>query len=131
MINIKARVKGEPDTAPFTHTFYYVDKSDEELFYNSVKMIKEKLDKNLKINISESLIIYCAYVISELRARKTISVIERNAQKILPPHKVMIGVPESLRKITFEAEIDKLPKRRITLKEPIATSNYILATKNC
>jgi hypothetical protein len=43
----------------------------------------------------------------------------------------MIGVPESLRKITFETRIDKLPKRRITLKEPIATSNYILAAKNC
>ena len=94
-------------------------------------MIQEKLDKNLRININESLIIYCAYAISELRARKPITVIERNAQKILPPEKVMIGVPESLRKITFETRIDKLPKRRITLKEPIATSNYILASKNC
>jgi urease gamma subunit len=132
MINITATVKGEPDTAPFTRTFLYADKSDEQVFYNSVEMIKKKLlDKNLKININESLIIYCAYIVSELRARKTISVIERNAQKILPPHKVMIGVPESLRKITFEAKIDKLPKRRIALKEPITTSNYIMAAKNC
>lgn len=131
MIYIKTTVKGEPDTAPFMHTFLYVDKSDEQLFYNSVEKIKEKLDKNLKINISESLIIYCAYVVSELRSRKTISVIERNAQKILTPHKVMIGVPESLRKITFEAKIDKLPKRRLILKAPITTSNYILAAKNC
>jgi hypothetical protein len=60
MINIKVTVKGEPDTAPFTHTFFYADKSDEQLFYNLAKMIKEKLDKNLKINISESLVIYCA-----------------------------------------------------------------------
>ena len=131
MINIKAAVKGEPDTAPFTCTFLYVSKSDEQVFYNSVEMIQEKLDKNLRININESLIIYCAYAISELRARKPVTVIERNAQKILPPEKVMIGVPESLRKITFETRIDKLPKRRITLKEPIATSNYILASKNC
>jgi urease gamma subunit len=129
MINIKATVKGEPDTAPFTRSFLYADKSDEQLFYSSVENIKEKLDKNMKINISESLLIYCAYVVSELRTRKTISVIERNAQKILTPHKVMIGVPESLRKITFEAKIDKLPKRRLTLKEPITTSNYILAAK--
>jgi urease gamma subunit len=130
MIKIKTTVKGEPDTNPFTHTFLYADKSDEQLFYNSVERIKEKLDKNLKINISESLIIYCAYVVSELHAHKTTRVIERNAQKILTPHKVMIGVPESLRKITFEAKIDKLPKRRLTLKEPITTSNYILAAKN-
>jgi urease gamma subunit len=131
MIDIKVTVKGEPDTAPFRHTFFYADESDEKLFYNSVNMIKEKLDKNLKININESLVIYCAYVVGKLRVNETISVIERNAHKILPPDKVMIGVPESLRKITFEAKIDKLPKRRVILKEPITISNYILAGKNC
>jgi urease gamma subunit len=132
MIHIKLTVKGEPDTTPFRHTFFYADESDEKLFYNSVNMIKEKLDKNLKININESLVIYCAYVIGKLRANETISVIERNAQKILPPDKVMIGVPESLRKIVFEVKIDKLPKRRVILKEPIIIrSNYILAAKNC
>jgi urease gamma subunit len=126
MIHIKLTVKGEPDTTPFRHTFFYADESDEKLFYNSVNMIKEKLDKNLKININESLVIYCAYVI------ETISIIERNAQKILSPEKVMIGVPESLRKIVFEVKIDKLPKRRLILREPITIrSNYILAAKNC
>jgi urease gamma subunit len=131
MIYVKVTVKGEPDTAPIRHIFFYADESDEELFYNSVNMINEKLDKNLKININESLVVYCAYVIDKLRANKTISVIERNAQKILPPEKVMIGVPESLRKIVFEVKIDKLPKRRVILKEPITISNYILAAKNC
>jgi urease gamma subunit len=131
MINIKATVKGEPDTTPFTFTFLYANKSDEQVFHNSVEMIQEKLDKNLRININESLIIYCAYAISELRAGKPVTGIEINAQKILSPDKVMIGVPESLRKITFEAKIDKLPKRQITFHEPITTSNYILAAKNC
>jgi urease gamma subunit len=131
MIYIKVTVKGEPDTAPFRHTFFYADESDEKLFYNSVNMIKEKLDKNLKININESLVIYCAYVIGELCADEAIKVIERNAQKILSPDNVMIGVPESLRKIAFEVKIDKLPKRRVILKEPITISNYILAAKNC
>ncbi|MDQ3948582.1 MAG: hypothetical protein M3218_05595, partial [Thermoproteota archaeon] len=68
MIHIKLTVKGEQDTAPFRHTFFHADESDEKLFYNSVNMIKEKLDKNLKININESLVIYCAYVIDNLRA---------------------------------------------------------------
>jgi urease gamma subunit len=131
MIYIKVTVKGEPDTAPFRHTFFYADESDEKLFYNSVNMIKEKLDKNLKININESLVIYCAYVIGKLRANEAINLIERNAQKILSPDNVMIGVPESLRKIAFEVKIDKLPKRRVILKEPITISNYILAAKNC
>ena len=131
MIHVKATVKGEPDTAPFRHTFFYADKSDEELFYNSVNIVKEKLDKNLKININESLVIYCAYVIGKLRTNEAINIIQRNAQKILAPDKVMIGVPESLRKIVFEVKIDKLPKRRVILKEPITTSNYILAAESC
>jgi len=129
MIDIKATVKGESDTAPFTRILLYADKSDEQVFYNKVEVIKEKLDKNLRININESLIIYCAYIVSELRAHRTISIIEKNAQKILPPRKVMIGVPESMRKITLEAKVDKLPKRCITLEEPITTSNYILAAE--
>src|ERR671914_16314 len=129
MIHIKLTVKGEQDTAPFRYTFFYADQSDEKLFYNSVNMIKEKLDKNLKINIDESLVIYCAYVVGKLRVNETISLIERDAQKILPPDKVMIGVPESLRKIVFEVKIDKLPKRCVILKEPITISNYILAAK--
>jgi urease gamma subunit len=131
MINIKATVKGEPDTGPFTHIFLYTNKSDEQIFCNSVEMIKDKLNKNLRININESLVLYCAYVIVGLRSRKTATLIEENAQKILSPDKVMIGVPESLRKITFEAKIDRLSKRQITLKEPITTSNYILTAKNC
>jgi urease gamma subunit len=131
MINIKATVKGEPDTGPFTHIFLYTNKSDEQIFCNSVEMIKDKLNKNLRININESLVIYCAYVIGGLRSRKTATLIEENAQKILSPDKVMIGVPESLRKITFEAKIDRLSKRQITFKEPITTSNYILTAKNC
>jgi urease gamma subunit len=130
MIHIKATVKGEPDTAPFTRTFLYADKSDEQVFYKSWEMIKEKLDKKLRINVNESLIIYCAYVVSELRAHKPIRAIEKNAQKILPASNVMIGVPETLTKITFEAKIDELPKMWITLKEPIPTSNYILAPRN-
>ena len=130
MIRITAVVKGEPDAAPFTQTFFYADKSDERVFFNSVSMIKEKLDKNFRINVNESLTIYCAYIVNELRNRKPARAIEKNAQKILPVEKVMIGVPETLRQVTFEAKIDKLPNERIILKEPIPTSNYVLAAKS-
>ncbi len=65
MIHISATVKGEPDTDPFTQTFIYVDKSDEQIFYDSVGMINEKLDKNLKINLNESIMIYCEYIVKK------------------------------------------------------------------
>ena len=129
MIHISATVKGEPDTDPFTQTFIYVDKSDEQIFYDSVGMINDKLDKNLKINLNESIMIYCEYIVKKVRDRKAVRVIEKSAQKILRADKVMIGVPETLRRIIFEVRIDKLPKRHIILKEPIPTSDYILAAR--
>jgi urease gamma subunit len=128
MIIIKAKIKGEPDTPPFIRVFEYKDNSDDLIFYNTVEMIKGKLAQNLKINTNESLIIYCAYVVSELRAHKSINSIEKNASKILSADKVMIGVPETLRKITFEVTVDKIPKKQITFDEPMPTSSYILST---
>jgi urease subunit gamma len=95
-----------------------------------VERIKEKLARNLKINTNESLLFYCAYVVSELRDHKSIDSIEKNASRILSTDKVMIGVPETLRKITFEAIVDNMPKKQIiTFDEPMPTSSYILTTK--
>jgi urease subunit gamma len=119
MIHVKAVVKGEPDTLPFTMVFQYTDVSDELVFYNSVKIIREKLAKNLKINTNESLVLYCAYVVSAVRSHQSVSKIESNGSKILSDKKVMIGVPETLSKITFEATIDNFSKKQISFDNPI------------
>jgi urease gamma subunit len=129
VINIKVEIKGEPDVPPFIRVFEYRDKSDDLIFYGTVDMIKEKLSRNLKINTNESLIIYCAYVVNELRAHKSIDSIEKNGSKILSNDKVMIGVPETLRKLTFEAIVDNMPTKQITFDEPMRTSSYVLTTK--
>ena len=99
------------------------------MLFRSVERIKEKLLRNLKINTNESLLFYCAYVVSELRAHKSIDSIEKNASRILSTDKVMIGVPETLKKVTFEAIVDNMPKKQITFDEPMPTSSNILTTK--
>jgi urease gamma subunit len=129
MINIKAEIKGEPDAPPLIRVFEYKDKSDDLIFYSTAEIIKQKLTRNLKINVNESLIMYCAYIVNELRTHKSITSIEKNASKILSTDKVMIGVPETLRKITFEAIVDNIPKKQIILDEPMPTSSYILTAK--
>lgn len=127
MINVKAKIEGEPDVPPFIRVFEYRDKSDDLIFYSMVERIKEKLARNLKINTNESLLFYCAYVVSELRDHKSIDSIEKNASRILSTDKVMIGVPETLRKVTFEAIVDNMPNKEIiTFDEPMPTSSYIL-----
>jgi urease gamma subunit len=66
-------------------------------------------------------------VVDQLRARISIESIENNAAKILLPDKVMIGVPETLRRISFEVILDNFPKKQLSFHEPVPTSCYALA----
>jgi urease subunit gamma len=131
MICLKAQIKGEPDVPPIIRVFEYANSSDEVIFYNSVEIIREKITKRLKINTNEALVVFCAYVVDQLRARKSVRYIRDNASKILSTQNVMIGVPETLRTIKFEARVDKLPIKKIMFNEPIPiTGSYILTAKS-
>ena len=129
MILINAFVKGDPDVPPITPKFEY-DSSSEKIFVNGVNIIKNRLANNLRINLYETLMVYCAYVVSELRSGKTVSSIQDNANRVLSPDKVMIGVPESIRKIVFDVIIDDKPKEIVTFVEPILIRDYILVSEN-
>ena len=127
MILIKAEVKGEPDVPPFARIFEYRDKSDEQIFFDSLELIKEKLAKNLRINTNESLALYSGYIVDQLRAHVSIDSIENNSPTILLPDQVMIGVPETLRIISFEVILDNSPKKTISFRESIPTTRYSMA----
>lgn len=81
----------------------------------------------MRININETLSIYVNYIINQLRLHKKSSEIRSNLSKLLSPHQVMIGVPESLRKINFNIYAENKQELRITVKEPILTTSYILS----
>jgi urease gamma subunit len=129
MINIKAEIKGEKDMSPFIKMFEFSD-NDEVIFLNSVDTIKQKLSKNMRLNMNETLTMYLAYVVSQIRSKNSVENIVNSVSKILTADNVMIGVPETLRKITFNAIIDDQPKTQITFNEPIPSNNYILSTEN-
>ena len=120
---------GEADMPPLTKTFQDDSKS-ENIFLSSINLIKTRLAKNLRINLNETLLVYCAYIVNELRCGKSIVSITNNAKKILSTDNVMIGVPESIRKLSFDVLLDNNPKVTITLDEPIPTSDYILLPNN-
>ena len=126
MIYIKITVKGEPDTSPFTKVYQYSSKSDEEIFINSAILIKDRLDKNLKININEAILVYSSFIVSELRDGKSIEQIQKNASQLLGTEHVMIGVPETLRTMSFEVMLDDGCMKFIVLNTPIQISDYIL-----
>ncbi|HEX7178453.1 MAG TPA: urease subunit gamma [Nitrososphaeraceae archaeon] len=120
-------VQGEPDTAPFTRIYQFYNKTDYIILSNSIKTINNKLSRKMKININETLYIYLKYVIDQLRSHKKRNEIIKNASKLLTPEQVMIGVPESLRKINFNIKLESTQRLRITIKEPISTTSYVLA----
>ena len=82
----------------------------------------------MKINIHETLYIYLKYVIDQLRSnRNNRSEIKKNIPRLLTSDQVMIGVPESLRKIVFNIKLERTQRLRLTIMEPIPTTSYVLA----
>lgn len=126
MIDIRVLVRGELDTPPFVRVFQYPDKEEESIFFNSVAAIKKKVGRGLKINANETLAIFCAYVIEQMRDRKSQEEIENVAQGVISSDQVMIGVPETLREMSFDVIVDDFPEQRIKILEPMKISNYMM-----
>jgi urease gamma subunit len=128
MIKIKVIVKGEEDIPPFSKFFEY-DTNSEKIFFNGLKIIQTRLSQNLRININETLMLFCGLITQQLRGGKSNSEIVDSLSKMLTPEKVLIGVPESIRMISFEASIDDKPPRIISIVEPISITDYILTNE--
>lgn len=126
MIRIEVLIEGEPDILPSIKLFEFKDE-DEAIFLNVIEMIKDKLSRNLRLNTPETLHVFCAYVVSEIRSGKSELQIIDNSSKILTRDNVLFGVPETLRQITFNITVDNLSKKIIRFIEPIPTMNYVMA----
>lgn len=111
---------------PFTTYISYLSKADEQITANLVAMVKDKLDKNLRININESIALYSMFVVSGLSDGKSIEQIQKDASFLLKPEQVMIGVPETLRKMSFEVILDDGITKMIVLDTPIRISDYVI-----
>jgi urease gamma subunit len=127
LIDVTVIVQGDPDTVPFTRIFRFYNKADYIILSKLIKSINDKLSKYMKINLNETLYIYLNYIIKELRLHRKTNEMITNASTLLTPDQVMIGVPESLRKISFNVVMPNSQILKITIKEPISTTGYILA----
>jgi len=127
LMDVTVIVQGEPDTVPFTRIFRFYNKADYIILSKLIKSINDKLSKDMRINLNETLYIYLNYIIKELRLHRKTNEMITNASTLLTPDQVMIGVPESLRKISFNVVMPNSQRLKITIKEPISTTGYILA----
>ncbi len=128
MIKIIAIIKGEEDIPPLSKLFEY-DTSSEKIFFNGLKIIQSRLSQNLRININETLMLFCGLITQQLRAGKLNSEIADSLSRMLTPDKVMIGVPESIRMVSFKIHIDDMPPKIISLVKPISIRDYILTNE--
>lgn len=113
---------------PFTKFFEY-ESNSEKIFFSGLNIVKNRLSQNLRLNLNETLMLYAGLIANEIRSGKSISEIEEIVVYLLSPDKVMVGVPESLRRILFDVKIDENPRQIIKLEEPIVTSDYIMTPK--
>ena len=131
MIRINIEFKGEPDIPPSHLSFEYKDEIDEITFCNVVNIIKQKLSRHLKINLYETLTIYCSYIIEDLRSKKSVVDIQQNAKKLLVSDNVMIGVPHLLKRIIFQVQLDNDDVfKKLVFEEPLEIDEYIMPTKS-
>ena len=119
---------GEEGASPFSQVFEYSNESFDKIFSPMVDRIKEKLKQRLRINLYECLALYCDYMVSRLRTKNDASSIEQGIRALLSHHDVMTGVPDTLRKIVFQMELNRGEQEIITISEPIRIPHYVLGT---
>ena len=128
MILVRVTVISEEGASPFSQVFEYSNESFDNIFSTTVDRIKEKLKQRLRINLYECLALYCDYMVSRLRTKNDTSSIEQGIRALLSHHDVMTGVPETLRKIVFQMELNRGEQEIISISEPIRIPHYVLGT---
>jgi len=124
-MKIEVLIQGDPDVQPFTKTFHY-KKMDEDIFVESAQLIKKHLLNNMRLNINETLELFVTCIVASLNEHETLSKIEKNISQLLSPNQVMIGVPETLRKLTFTITTNHINSESISVSTPISINPYFL-----
>ena len=122
-MKIELLVQGPPDIKSFTKIFSY-DESDKLIFFESTQLIKKHLLNRMLLNINETLDLFIAYVITSLNDDKTIDEIQKHIPKLLSSNQVMIGVPESLQKLTFTIIMNDATRKLMSVTTPIPVNQY-------
>jgi urease gamma subunit len=126
LIDAKITVKGEPDTQPLIKDFHFDGKIDLKVLSNSVNIITDKLSKGVRINVNEVLLIYLDYLISGFESNLEVNDMMVHVSDLINNEQVLVGVPESLREITFDIIGYNTPSSQIVLTNPIPTARYHL-----
>lgn len=122
-MEITVTVHGEPDVLPYTKRFQFQN-TDDRIFIASCEKIRKMLERQQKININETLLLFSAFVVSSMKDGNGESRIKEEASSLLSPDQVMIGVPEMLRRLDFEIILEKA--FTVSIYRPIPVQDFTL-----
>lgn len=98
---------------PVVRVFDY----DDDIFATSAEATMRVLDGRRRINIDQALLLLSARMIGSLKDGQGQKEACRNVSTMLRAEQVMIGVPEMMRSLEFDACMDEMIK--IVVNEPI------------
>jgi urease gamma subunit len=111
---------------PTQKQFLLRDNIDEVIFYNTYKVIKTKVDRRLRINLDESVWLYCAYIIKHIRLGEDTNKIIDGLSKLLTKDIVMVGVSEIMSKTNFEITIDDNCELSFEIEKLFGTTDHLI-----
>jgi len=79
----------------------------------------------MKLNINEILKLFAAFIKTSIDEGKSINKILKNIPKLLSENQVLIGVPESLRQLTFRIMTDDGNNKTVHIISPIHINQHI------
>ena len=125
-MKVLIRVKGENDIKPIVKVFEY-QRQDEGIFFSSIEIIKNKVSKNQKLNINETLALFAAFVVTSINEDMPVKEIRKNICHLVLPNQVLIGVPELLSKLTFIVTTEHISEKELAIEAPIPLQSFKLA----
>ncbi len=120
-MRFSAEVQGDPDTQPMIIFSGY----GRDVVIESAKAINRKIRGGIRININEAVMAMAAYVMRQIAAGVSADDIGEQVCDLISPDNVMIGVPESMRRLVFRMASGS-SETVLILDSPIRISRYVL-----
>ena len=120
-MRFSAEVQGDPDTQPMIIFSGY----DRDVVLESAKAINRKIQGGIRININEAVMAMAAYVMRQIAAGVSADDTREQVCDLISPDNVMIGVPESMRRLVFRMASGS-SETVLVLDSPIRISRYVL-----
>ncbi len=120
-MRFSAEVQGDPDTQPMIIFSGY----GRDVVIESAKAINRKIRGGIRININEAVMAMAAYVMRQIAAGVSADDIGEQVCDLISPDNVMIGVPESMRRLVFRMTSGS-SETVLILDSPIRISRYVL-----